>query len=289
MSGINPNFRFAVPALDTQATENYRMSIQVSLDGLSFCILDAASNTYLALESYPLQGVHSNVSLCKSLEELIPQMSWYRKSFRSVQILFETPKTTLIPASVYDERKRDQYLRFSHVVNEHEHVVADYLPGLDAYNVYALPYCFSFNMNKMFAGSRVFHYQSAFIECALQCARKTSQVATVYANVRRGSFDILVVRDGKMEFVNAFNYRSKEDFAFFLLYAMDQLSLNPDQVQLVLMGELEKQSKIYEIVFKYVRQVSFVDRGSMAHYHPVFDSMPGHYFYNLLNLNWCEL
>ncbi len=42
--------------LDINSTENYELSVQVSTDNLSFCILDTLRNKFVLLRSYESVG-----------------------------------------------------------------------------------------------------------------------------------------------------------------------------------------------------------------------------------------
>ncbi len=70
---------------------------------------------------------------------------------------------------------------------------------------------------------------------------------------------------------------------------MEQLGLNPESVNLVFMGEIDKNSALYHIAFKYVRNISFIERSDYFRYSYVLDELQSHNFYNLLNAGRCEL
>ncbi|MEA3399321.1 MAG: DUF3822 family protein, partial [Patescibacteria group bacterium] len=41
--------------------------------------------------------------------------------------------------------------------------------------------------------------------------------------------------------------------AYFLLFVLEQLKLNPEEIELIFIGAIEKSSNLYEIIFKYIR------------------------------------
>jgi hypothetical protein len=111
----------------------------------------------------------------------------------------------------------------------------------------------------------------------------------VYVNVRPSYIDILFFQNSNLLFSNSFKYKTSEDFAYFLLNALEQLQLNPETIDLYLMGEIDKSSPIYELLYKYIRTIEFMERNDFFIYSYSLDELPSHYFYNLLNANTCEL
>jgi hypothetical protein len=276
-------------ALNRQETKDYSLSIQVSLDGFSFCILDTIRNKYAAIEKYDFQDLQSMRVLADVVKDIISKSDWLHNKFSKVKIIYEGQQMSLIPIPLFDKEFAGDYLRFNHLPDANDKVYHDQLPNLDAVSVFALPGDLLSVLKKHFRGVTVNHFSSALIENLLIRNKNADEGYVIFANVRKQWLDIIVLDGRKLLFFNSFHYRSKEDFAYYLIYVMEQLGLNPEKAPLVLMGEILKSSDIYNITFKYVRNVAFIQRGSDYAYSYVFDDIPEHFYYNLLNLQRCEL
>jgi hypothetical protein len=68
---------------------------------------------------------------------------------------------------------------------------------------------------------------------------------------------------------------------------MQQLNLNPEEVPVTLLGNISTKTAHFELIYKYVRNVDFALRSESASYSYVFDDVPGHSFYPLLNPVLC--
>ena len=90
-------------------------------------------------------------------------------------------------------------------------------------------------------------------------------------------------------YYNAFKYKTKEDFIYYLIFVLDQLKLNPEEIELVLSGLIDKNSKLFEMVYKYVRNITFPPLDASYNYSYIFNDIPSHQYSNLLNLFLCEL
>jgi hypothetical protein len=76
---------------------------------------------------------------------------------------------------------------------------------------------------------------------------------------------------------------------YFLGYVLEYLELNPEIVMVTLLGEIEKDSALYEIAYKYVRNIRFGVRNEDFKFSYVFDDLPRHFYFPLIHLQQCGL
>lgn len=268
---------------------NHVLSIQISLDGFSFSILDQEKNKYLALEKYSIQEIDNYVLLCESLSKVIDSIDIIKRRFNKVIVLFEGRKSALVPAPLFNQESLDKYLKFIHKIDSDEIILFDNLPNLQAYNVFAVPTYVQELIKKKFINYSIYHFSSTLIENLLIKHKNQEMPKSIFLNVRESSFDIIILEDSKLAFFNSFDFRTKEDFIYFIVFVLEQQKLNPENVDLTLMGEIDKSSKLYEILYKYVRNIYLMERNDFYSYSYVLDDIPSNHYYNLLNASSCEL
>ncbi len=276
-------------ALTKEATKDYSLSIQVSLDGFSFCILDSTRNKYSGIERYDFQDMQSSQLFADAVHGIISNSAWLHNKYGKVKIIYESQQMSLIPKPLFSKKFAADYLRFNHLTEANDEICFDHLPNLDAINVFALPGNLRSILKKHFRGTQINHFSSALIENVLIRNKNFDEGHMIFANVRKQWLDIVVLNGRKLLFFNSFHYQTKEDFAYYLIYVIEQLGMNPEKVHLVLMGEILKISDIYNITYKYVRHVDFIRRSEEYSYSYIFDDIPEHFHYNLLSLQRCEL
>lgn len=269
--------------------KDYILSIQIALDGFSFTILDQDKNKYLALEKYTIQEIDNYVLLCEDLNKVLDSIDVIKRRFNRVIVLFEGNKSALVPNPLFDENAIDQYLKFNYKVDSDEVILYDKLINLQAYNVFAIPQQVRELIKNKFVNYSICHFSSSLIESLLIKHKNQEIPKRIFINVRESSFDIVVLEDSKLAFFNSFPFRTKEDFVYFIIFVLEQLKLNPENVDLTLMGEIDKSSKLYEILFKYVRNIQLMERNDFYSYSYVLDDIPSNHYYNLLNASLCEL
>ena len=68
-------------------------------------------------------------------------------------------------------------------------------------------------------------------------------------NISQSLFDIVVLKDSKILFYNNFEYQTKEDFIYYILFTLEQLELSTDKTKVSLLGDINKQSELYKILY----------------------------------------
>ncbi len=261
-------------ALSRSPIEQQHLSIQLGLEGFSFCIRDASR--VLAFESY-----HQALS---KLEETIADQDYLHKAYHSVNINFSSEKHTLIPASIYEPKRNKKYLKLNHHKIENQQFLSDKLKQIDAFLVYAISEPEMELINLFFPNANLKHYGTTLIESLLQ---KPTKAPTLYINIAKRKMDVLVIKNKELQLYNTFTYKSAEDFIYFALFVCEQLDLDPDQLDCCFFGEIEKNSSTYDLAHKYIRHIRFIKRNEKVVLSPVINRLPEYYYYPLLHQHLC--
>ena len=75
----------------------------------------------------------------------------------------------------------------------------------------------------------------------------------IYAEV--GSFYFVVFRGKKLYYFNRFSYETIEDFLYYILFSIEQLNINTEEVALYITGEVSPTALFYNKVRRYVKQI----------------------------------
>jgi len=271
-----------------EAIYRYKLSVQLLHDGFVYCILDIDQNKYIALESYSFPQLSNNDQLCNEYEKIITGLDFLKNDFKQIKIIYSDSKVTLIPAPLFEEKEKNTYLNFTENISEGFEINFDKLSNIDAYSVYAIPICIKNKLLEIFSKHRLYHYSGSLLENLLIQFKRQDAEKNIFLNVQSSHFEIIVLEGRKLLFYNSFSYKTPEEFIYFILFVFEQLNLNPENVELTVLGELSQEGPLYEILFKYIRNIKFMTRNDSFKYSEAFQKIPAHYFYNLLNLSLCE-
>lgn len=265
------------------------LSILLGQDGFSFSVMEPEQNKHLALVSYRIEKAEDSEEVAHAIDRIFGENQLLQRFYPQVNVLYESTKSTLIPSPLFDPAELKTYLKFNHKVLKQEEVYYDKLQNLEAVNVYAIPVILRSKLKEKFTRINLVNYNSSLIETLLISNKNVWLENTVFVNVRRSQFDMIYILGDKLVFSNTFNYRTPEDFAYFLLFTLNQLGMNPESVVAVLLGEIDKNSPLWEIAWKYIRNMELLGRNDFFKYSYVFDDLPENHFYNLLNFSLCGL
>jgi hypothetical protein len=65
--------------------------------------------------------------------------------------------------------------------------------------------------------------------------------------------DVVILSQKLLIFYNSFQFLTKEDFIYYLLFTLEQLKFDPETVKLRLFGAIEEEDEIYSICYEYIR------------------------------------
>ncbi|WP_066217982.1 DUF3822 family protein [Formosa haliotis] len=232
------------------------LSIQISLSGLSFCILNSNTQQVEVLKHITFKQFETPYQLLDHVESLFKTEQSLQQNFNNIQLVHCNELSTLVPSPLFSEDHLADYLKFNTKILKSDFITYDTIEANDSVNVY-VPYV---NVNNFiydqFGEFTFKHYSTILIERILQLEKNANQ-PKLYIHVSSRHFELISVNSGELQFYNTFEYNSKEDFIYYLLFTLEQLKLNPETIQLVFIGDILKNDDLYTIAYKYVRHISF--------------------------------
>jgi len=202
--------------------------------------------------------------------------------YKAVSLAILNNKSTLIPLGLYDPQVIASYLAFNHKIGPEETIHEDHLNVVQAKNSYTVPKNIEAYFRGLYQPLQVMHFSSGLIEQIL-LSKRNQTGAFVSANIRIGNAEIVVVENGKLLFYNSFVIQTPEDFLFYLLYLLEQLKLNPENIAVELMGNIDEQHPIHQLVYKYIRHVSFAKNIESLGISHNIARQPNHRYYTLFS------
>jgi hypothetical protein len=276
-------------ALNQADPHKNKLLLQLSHESLTFCIFNLDSNKFLSIETVYFEPNSRVSEIAFQLKQFYSDHQWLKQPFHSIKLLFESNRSTLVPSPLFDEGEKASFSNFNFTVNEDEIVLFNKLKNLDAYIVFSVPELIIKTTTELFPDHISFCHSGAFIESLLILNKNLKAEKRLFVNTRNNFLDIAILDGRKLLFFNTFKYQSKEDFIYFVIFVFEQLQLNPEEIELILMGTIDKNSRIFDTIYKYVRNVSFQPKTEAFNYSYVFNEIHSHNFFNLINFELCEL
>ena len=239
--------------------KNISLSIQVSLNGLSFCALNTGSRSIVFFRDQRFPKKLNPAQTLDQIEKIYAEEEFLEQDFQEVKVLFSNELYTLVPQEWFREENASDYLKFNARILETDFVAQDALPEEELVNVY-IPFT---NINNYFFDRYgEFEYQhcvSVLAKEFLKRNREQRSGTRVYLNRNASGYDLIIIRKNKLLFSNSFMCDTKEDFIYYLLFTAEQLELDPEEFELILLGNITKNSDYYNIAYTYIKNISFLE------------------------------
>ena len=261
--------------------EENQLSIQLSLDGFSFYIHNKHASEPVAFGVYEFSE-NQPISPYKHLElveEIFNKEPLLQHKFSKVSVSHFNNLTTQVPKPFFDKNKLPEYLQYTVKVLENDYIAFDEIINTEIVNVY-IPFV---NINNFLLdqyGAFIFKHSSTILIENLLNAYKNEETALFFVNVTNANFEVVILKNNKLELFNCFSFTTKEDFIYYILFVAEQLKMNPEEFKLILMGDIEKDSELYKIVYQYVRNISFY---TPQNFPELLNTLSPHSHFTLLN------
>jgi hypothetical protein len=237
-----------------EETSKKKLSIQFSLDGFSFYI----SNTHHIISKFTsfkfTKPIKSPELILKEIKEIFRNEKTLQQDFETVSVVHQNTLSTLVPNQYFKDDNLNKYLKYSVKTITTDLIVYDDLNLIKAKNVY-VPFV---NINNFifqnFGEFEYKHHSSILLE---KLFSQSDNSLNFFVNISQSLFDIVVLKDSKILFYNIFEYQTKEDFIYYILFTLEQLELSPEETNISIMGAINEQSELYKILYTYIRNISF--------------------------------
>ena len=240
-----------------------KLSIQVALNGMSFCVLDALSKQPLAIENIHFEQFQRNITIEELFENVFNDYAILNDSYDEITIIHNNNLSTFVPIALFDNDFIGSYLQYNTKVFETDFFTFDELPNYEMNNVY-IPYV---NMNNFFIdkfGSFDYKHSSSVLVTKLLDGTKNTEDRKMFVHVSNGHFEVIVAQNQKLIFYNSFDYKTPEDFIYFILFTCEQLQLNPETISVQILGNCVEEDPFFKIAYQYIRNCTFLDVSNKA-------------------------
>jgi hypothetical protein len=238
-----------------EVTSKRKLSIQFSLDGFSFCTTNT-HNEVIEFSSYTFSKTKNSPELVlEKLQDIFKKEKSLQYDFETVTVIHQNNLNTLVPNEYFKKDALKSYLKYSIKTIATDLITFDELDFMNSKNVY-VPYV---NINNFlfqnFGEFEYKHYSSVMLEKLFSIA--TNDICC-YIHVSKSTFDIVIIKNSNLQFFNIFEYKTKEDFMYYVLFTLEQLDLSTEETLVSILGDMEEDSDLFRLMYTYIRNIDFL-------------------------------
>jgi hypothetical protein len=270
--------------LDINSTENYELSVQLGSDGLSLCVLDTLRNKYVMIRDYePDPGSYFDTN---RIGEIISKDDFLMRHYRKVNIITPSQKSTIIPAPLYDDSKKDEYFRFNLIPDQEELVMVNKLPEPDSFLLFTVSRQISEIIKIYFVNHQPYHHLKPLLQ-SVAGSRRSVNGNYIHVHLENEYFNMIIFDQNTLKFCNTFKYKTLSDIQYYVFYVLKRLNISHEEI-IHFSGKTEKYHNMVNDFSRYARNIKFAEPTGNFTLSYVFNDSILHKYLTLFTVTNCE-
>ena len=236
--------------------KNYKkLVIQIALNAMAFCCIDLLKKETVFIKTIDFEGYNNNLGIEDFLQKIINENSELLDNYDEIMIIHDNNLATFVPTALFDKQYIGSYLQYNIQVFETDFFAFDELVNYEMNNVY-IPYI---NINNFFIDQLgIFEYKHAhsILVSKLLGLSKNNDTQKMFVHLAKNHFEIVVIKNKQLLLFNSFEYKTPEDFLYYILFTAEQLQMNPENFNLELLGNVHVEDPFFQLAYTYIRNTS---------------------------------
>ena len=229
-------------SFDSNQISNLHLSIELSSSSLSYCIIDTQKYRCLLLSSQKLET--------DNLIEIFSNDDYLSQNFKSKSISFVNFANTLVPFELYDKEDKENLFALNHELND-EVLLEDNLRE-EIINLHAVPKLFFQTIKNILPEAALRSQSSILIN---NFTNLNLKVETMFLYLKDSFVNIVVTKGKNLLFQNKFNYLTKEDLLFYVLFSIQELNFSNEDINTIVYGNVTEDE--FSILYDYIRNIKY--------------------------------
>jgi len=229
-------------SFDSNQISNLHLSIELSYSSLSYCIIDTQKYRCLLLSSQKLET--------DNLLEIFSNDDYLSQNFKSKSISFVNFANTLVPFELYEKEDKENLFALNHELND-EVLLEDNLRE-EIINLHAVPKLFFQTIKNILPDAALRSQSSILIN---NFTNLNLKVETMFLYLKDSFVNIVVTKGKNLLFQNKFNYVTKEDLLFYVLFSIQELNFSNEDINTIVYGNVTEDE--FSILYDYIRNIKY--------------------------------
>jgi hypothetical protein len=241
-------------SFDIDRTNEYKLSIQVSLDGFSFSMVRVYDNLLVGLKNVPAR-ISAEKFIARRFSEWVQSEEIFNHSFSEVQVQYNTGNFTLLPGLFFKEEKQNELAAMLFELEVTSQVVSNFDEISEVQFLFALPVDLSDEIAGKFGNFNSIHPATALAKKYPSDIAEGEKSALLWFS--KNSFILLLFSEDKLLLTNRFYFSHANDVVYYLMAVLNQHKVRPADTKVYLSGEIIPHSQTENLLREYFSKIEF--------------------------------
>lgn len=252
---MTPAFQFRQEVFSLTSVSSYILTFALSPKDFQISIIDPASSRCLWLEEFGLTETASEEEYLAQIQDIIGQHPLAGKTFwKSVRLVISNQSFTLVPTPLFQKEYAARVLSLARgLAITQESVQHTTHPHWEAVNVFSLPTQLSEWILEIYPLEKIqiFHQADILLELASQLGEQSFMIY-----FEKQAATLIYVQENRLHYCNRFVYRVPADVVYYVLFVMNELQINAEEVPAWAFGVIDESDEAYQLLYNHIRHLS---------------------------------
>jgi hypothetical protein len=292
-SQLRPTVKVAQETFDSVRISRCTLCIEIDETRFRFCFIEEAPRRYVWLEDYAFDTFLNEEEFLAKLKTLVAEHPFLPSDqWKDIRVSVNTFGFTMIPSTLFRKEYTADYLQLATggPARPESRVLYHHLPSVDAYTLFTMPSTWSDWLLGQYPLQSIefYHFTSPLVigAQASHTEHEFSRLITIH--LEPSHFILIYTDTGVLKFCNRFPYQNSQEMTYLVLFSLNQLQLLPEDVKVLLYGEVTPYSDLYTELARFIKNLHFGHSPRRIQYIDEFEDIPEHRYFGLLNTFFLE-
>ncbi len=248
--------------------------------GLSLVVADSGV-CFKAVVIYNFLNGLSEADFVAKLIEVFNNDNLLHKTYAKTHVFWSFPESILVPADLMNADRNSNMLNLVFGDDKPGIIRSDFLYKHNLHNVFRTPVSVVDCFSTFLPVATQTHLFTALVNRDFPMG---NHAYTVFYN---SSLTIVLSKEKRLQVVQNFDYQDPGDCVFHLLHICKGFDTEPGTVTLHINGMIDKNSVLFEAIYKYFLHIEFDNLPGDFTYDDSIKNQPPHFFGHLFALASC--
>lgn len=250
---------------DSFRTETYELSIQVFLNGFSFCVKDLTRNQFIALVDSPFEhALLTGDDWIVRVKEMVDAYNWLSKPFKKTIFSHSSQHFMLVPENFFEPEKAKQILSLVSPIPPLDEIRFKPIAS-DVVSVFSIPSALITAWLKLHEDTIIVSCVDSTLNHHIQSWQKSKSPLLSVAYMENFAM-IILSQNGKLLHCGSNLYRSSEDLAYHLVNICNQFDCKTLSTSVELIGKIDKEEELSTLLKRFFKNVENTPASSQFHF-----------------------
>jgi hypothetical protein len=234
--------------------EESEISIQISMNGFSFCIISLSDKIIRVFRSYKFQHAVMLEDILNETQAILHKDDLLNLTYKNAKTIYICRQSTIVPEEFFKPEMIKRILEFNQPIDDLDELHFNSLEQIQSKLIFTFPTYLAGMLNDQFKKISFYNQSFPLIQI-LSDVPSVNNDFKIAINLNREFFDMVVMKNESLRLSNNYLYVNSTDLLYFILFVCKQLGISPNASVFYFTGEQSLNTELLNGLSGYLRNI----------------------------------